>query len=149
VGGAHLALLGQLQPAVDRARGLTEARAVRRTAAATDRAASAMEEVQLDAAGEPSRSARPGPGGASRRRPGGPIPCSSPSSEHHLLPITGPADAPDSPDRSGASRIWPASQRVGRLEERHDVRAATASGTPGLPRASSGTSIASAGDAGS
>ena len=51
VGRDDLALLGQLEPAVDRARGLAEDRPVRRSPAAADRAAAAVEEGQLDAPG--------------------------------------------------------------------------------------------------
>ena len=49
VRGDDLALLGQLEPAVDRARRLAEDRPVRRAAAAADRAAAAVEQGQLDA----------------------------------------------------------------------------------------------------
>ena len=81
VGGDDLALLGQLEAAVDRARRLPEDRPVRRPAAAPDRAAAAVEERQLDAVGAGDRRrAPPGPDGASRPPPGTPIPCSSRSS---------------------------------------------------------------------
>ena len=49
VGGDDLALLGQLEPAVDRARRLAEDRPVRRAAAAPDGPAAAVEQRQLDA----------------------------------------------------------------------------------------------------
>ena len=48
VGGDHLALLGQLEAAVDRARGLGEDRPVRRSATPADRAAAAVEQGQLE-----------------------------------------------------------------------------------------------------
>ena len=50
VGGDHLALLGQPQPTIDRARRLAEDGPVRRPAAAPERPASTVEERQLDAA---------------------------------------------------------------------------------------------------
>jgi len=49
VGGDDLALFGQLEPAVDRTRRLAEDRPVGRPAAASQRAATTMEEGQLDA----------------------------------------------------------------------------------------------------
>ena len=49
MGGDDLALLGELEAAVDRARGLGEDRAVRRPAAATERAAAAVEQRERDA----------------------------------------------------------------------------------------------------
>ena len=81
VGGDDLALLGQLEPRVDRARRLAEDRPVGRAAAAPERAAAAVEQGQLDAALAGHRGQRrPGPGGASRRPPRSPTPCSNRSS---------------------------------------------------------------------
>ena len=124
VGGDDLALLGQLEPAVDRARRLAEDRPVRRPAAAPERAAATVEERQLDAT-RPGRLderrlrlvERPGRGDEPRLlvRIG--------VAEHHLLAVAAPRDpgpvgriVEERPeDRAGGG------QRVGRFEERDDV----------------------------
>ena len=125
VRGDDLALLGQLEPAVDRARGAAEDRPVRRPAPAADRAAAPVEERQLDLPGPGHRDQagwrlveHPG-----RRQEAGLL-VRVRVAEHHLLAVTagsqvGPIARVAS--RTASSNGPAAGQRVRRLEQRHDV----------------------------
>ena len=126
VRGDDLALLGELEPAVDRARRAAEDRPVRRPAAAPDGAAAAVEQRQLDAVLARDRDERllgamehPGRG----EEPG--LLVRVGVAEHHLLAVAARREvAPVAGSRRSASRIGPAAvERVGRLEERDDVEA--------------------------
>ena len=124
VGGDDLALLGELEPAVDRARRLPEDRPVRRSAAAADRAATAVEQRQLDALARRDLDERLlGPMEHPGRRQEARFLVRVRVAEHHLLAIAARGEV-GAVGRVAEHRLEDRTGRVqglGRLEQRHDV----------------------------
>ncbi len=137
VRGDDLALLGELEAAIDRARRAAEDRAVRRAPAAADGAAAAVEERQLDAPVARDLDQRllgamqhPGRGQEPRFlvRVG--------IAEHHLLAVATRHEMPAivGIGEEGVEDRACGGQRIGRLEQRDDIDARVRAVDPGQGR---------------
>ena len=157
VGGDDLALLGQLEPGVDRARRLAEDRPVGRSPAPPDRAAAAVEEGQLDAARRGRRDQRrlrlvEQPGGRQEAR----FLVRVRVAEHHLLAIAARGEAGSvrrvveqrAEDRPGSLERLARFEQGDEVEDGRRVRVAVGSSVAARAwRASSRTSVMSVADA--